>query len=272
MSAFLGGFAASLKGYIDKDMEDKRLQEQEKRKMEFLKEMEKWKMDNTVASSELDPSTGEVIYFNANGVEMNRRPATQAQLDRYTAEKKKTDAELKEANASAGIAQFNLENAPRTLESTLATHEAQRVASGAQARAANARAAQDEWMTGAMRDGRLPMPGTGGRGGGRGGSTGDEPWPASAELSATEMLSKLEMDLARGYTIETVSNERGQTSSQRVDLTKEQKDIMKAHINDLRRGLAERGSYPRSFGGQGRNSLVETLPYGQSIGVFPYTK
>jgi hypothetical protein len=83
MSAFLGGFAESLKGYIDRDMEEKRAREAEDRKIELAKQLEKWRADNVVDSSELDPKSGEMVYFSANGKELSRRPASEAMIQQY---------------------------------------------------------------------------------------------------------------------------------------------------------------------------------------------
>lgn len=114
MSAFIGGFAQGLKGYIDQNLEEKRSMEAEKRKIEMAKELEKWRIENTVAEQEFDAETGEVIYYSGSGKVLSRRPASPGQMAAAAESKKDKDMARRKTKADVTVAEFAAD--PKRLE------------------------------------------------------------------------------------------------------------------------------------------------------------
>lgn len=251
MSAFWGGFASSLKGYMDQAQEDKRAQEAEQRKLDFLKELEKWKMENTIGETELDPKSGEVIYYNQAGKEMTRRPATQAQLEAYSSKKEESELSRRGLKAEVANKEFEAKNAPRTLEAQLAREAALTEGSYAQAAAARANAAQSSAMTDRIRSGADLAA----RGGGSGGMKDSD---LLAYLKAKNEISDA---LASG-----ISPVRVDEMGQPLPLSPEEKQGLLEQKKQIEREIAMRAGSPIPFSG-GAGSTVTQPKYGTGQGM-----
>lgn len=246
LSDFIGGFASGMKGYIDQAAEDKRRQEEEKRRMEALKELEKWKMGNMVESFDLDTKSGEMVYRSASGKEISRRPASDAELARAKGAQKKSALELRELDARARGAEAEVD--PEQLSIRRQGLEANIGLSRQQAAESAQRIKRSQW--------EMNNPGI--LGGGRGGSGGPSDMRDVDTAKALQRISELRVLISTGREM------KGRDGNmQLVPLTEEQKKAYQGEIDDLQQMLTYRAPVPF-----GRKTTRETPPIPQQGDIF----
>lgn len=129
-NAFWGGFARSLQGSMEADAQVNR----DLRREDARLALEKKYAGDVIANTEMVGD--EMVSYNKYGDVVKRRPLTITEREMRDANVGKTKADTRKSVADAGISEFNLTNAPTTLDLERRRTEATIRASNASADAA----------------------------------------------------------------------------------------------------------------------------------------